>query len=101
MEKIKICLVGDSQTGKTSIKTRLLFNSFEEIKNDKDKKYIKIEDKNYLIQITDSQPEESIQEGWFSLFDIIICVYSIIDEKSFLFLEKEIKTILTKQVFPI
>ena len=89
MEKIKVIVVGEIQTGKTSIVNRLLRDEFIQdipttiIKTENS--YV-VESQNVIFDIGDTAGQEkyrSINKLYFKQVGIVLFVYAIDNEKSF------------------
>jgi len=90
-ESLKVVLLGDCSVGKTSIILRYTHDDFKEnlistVGSNSESKIIKIDEKEYKLDIWDTAGQElfdSVSKLLIQNCNIVIIVYSINDQKSF------------------
>ena len=93
--QVKFIIVGDSGVGKSNIILRFTHNEFRELTATLgvayDKKQLKYNNKEYLIQVWDTAGQEnfkSVTRGYYKGSAVALIVYDITDEVSFTNVEK-------------
>ena len=93
--QVKFIVVGDSGVGKSNIILRFTHNEFRELTATLgvayDKKQLKYNNKEYLIQVWDTAGQEnfkSVTRGYYKGSAVALIVYDITDEVSFTNVEK-------------
>ena len=88
---IKVVLVGEIQTGKTNLITKIVSDSFSEryestfVPNDSTK-YFEKDNKSFIINFWDTAGQEkfrTLTKLFYKNAQVVLFVYSIIDRKSF------------------
>jgi small GTP-binding protein len=88
---IKVVLVGEIQTGKTNLITKIVSDSFKDqyestfVPNDTTKYYEK-DNKSFIINFWDTAGQEkfrTLTKLFYKNAQVVVFVYSIIDRKSF------------------
>jgi small GTP-binding protein len=92
----KCLVIGDSETGKTSLINRFVNNIFYEehillIRNDFEAKSINFRDKNHRFIIFDNWSKVIIKPSLFRNMDVIIICYDITNRKSFTNIDEWLK----------